>query len=117
MSDFYKMKITMPQFVILDLLERQGESKMTEMARFSGVTTAGMTGIVDKLVKYGYCIRKSDPSDRRVVKIRPTEKGARLVKTISLHRREMTVDLFSKISQEERVEYLKILAHIKEHLK
>lgn len=115
-KDFYKMKITLPQYIVLDLLERQGESKMTEMAMFLGVTTAGMTGIVDKLVRYGYVVRRSDPKDRRVVKIRPTDKGETLVKTIRKHRREMIVELFGKIVQEDRAEYLRILTDITENM-
>jgi DNA-binding MarR family transcriptional regulator len=112
--DFYKVKITMPQCIILDSLDRTGESSMSDLAKSMGVTTAAMTGIVDRLVRDGYVTRVSDPGDRRVVKIKPTTKGERVVKTLREHRRRMMVKLFGVLSQTEREEYLRILTRIKD---
>ena len=115
-GEFYKTRITIPQFAILDYLHRQGEPKMTDISKMLNVTTAAVTGIVDKLVKYGYVTRKSDPEDRRIIKIKITAKGNDMVKRLIEHRRRMIVDMFSKVSEEERDAYLRILTHIKEQL-
>lgn len=116
MAEFYKLKITMPQMAILNLLQIQKESRMTDLARNVGVTTAAMTGVVDKLVRDGYVLRASDPKDRRIVRVRPTARGQRLVEKINDKRRQMIMHMFGKISQAERDEYLRILMHIKEHM-
>lgn len=115
--EFYKMKITPPQLIILELLYKQGESNMTDLAHLLNVTTAAMTGIVSRLVRDGSAVRVSDPDDRRIIKIRLTAKGEKTVKNMTEHRKKMMTQIFGMISQEERDEYLKILSHIYEHLK
>ncbi|PIP20590.1 MAG: hypothetical protein COX40_03905 [Candidatus Omnitrophica bacterium CG23_combo_of_CG06-09_8_20_14_all_40_11] len=111
-DELYKGKITLPQFLILDFLSQQGESRMTDMAHFMHVTTAAMTGIVDRLVGYGYVARVYDPEDRRIIKIKLTSKGLELLKKINQQRRQMIIDIFGKISQVERRDYLRILMRI-----
>ena len=115
-SDFYKTKITMPQFFVLEFLYRSGESKMSRIAKFINVSTAAITGIVERLVRDGYVIRVSDPKDRRIVMIRLTAKGTKAVKDITEKRKEVTIKMFGVISQEEREQYLKILSNVREHL-
>lgn len=113
----HKIKLTLPQFVILGFLNREGESRMTDMARFMRVTTAAMTGMVDRLVRDGYAVRAHDPKDRRTVKVKVTPKAARLVEEIDKQRRQATINIFSRISQAERETYLEILMHIRTHIK
>lgn len=116
-SKFYKVKVTMPQFVILNLLARMGEAKMSDLARSLNVTTAAMTGIVDRLVRDLYVVRASDPKDRRIIRVKLTAKGSRIVKDIIEERREMIIKMFGKLSQSDREEYLRILKKIQDHLK
>lgn len=115
-AKFYQMKVTIPQFAILNFLGTKGDHKMTDMAKFMNVSTAAMTGIVDRLAKYGYVVRKHDPDDRRIVQVKITPKGADLVKKSFQQRRQMIMDMFGRISQKEREDYLRILTHIKDHL-
>jgi DNA-binding MarR family transcriptional regulator len=115
-GEFHQAKLTLPQIAILEFLNRQGKSKMTGLAHFANVTTACMTGIVERLVRDGYLARESDPFDRRVIKVKLTVKGSHAVKSLIEQKRQMIMNIFGKISQGEREEYLRILAHIKEHL-
>ena len=75
-----------------------------------------MTGIVDRLVRDGYAKRVYDPRDRRIVKVTLTAKGARSVKEMIDQRKKLTGRIFGVITQEEREDYLKILAHIRDHI-
>jgi DNA-binding MarR family transcriptional regulator len=50
----------------LDLLSR-GPVTAGELARFTGLTTGAVTGIIDRLVNAGYAERVSDPEDLRRV--------------------------------------------------
>lgn len=115
-DELYKGKITLPQFLILDFLSQQGESKMTALAHFMQVTTAAMTGIVDRLVGYGYVVRVYDPEDRRIIKIKLTPGGNELVRKINAQRRSMVIKIFGSISEADRQDYLRILMQIKEIL-
>ena len=113
---FYKLKITMPQFITLELLERLGVSKMTHLARSLNVTTAAMTGTVDRLVRDGYVKRASDPKDRRIVRISLTGKGSRTVREITERRRGMILHIFGKVSERDRADYLRVLTNIRDIL-
>jgi DNA-binding MarR family transcriptional regulator len=112
-NELYKDKITLPQILILDLLDKHGESRMTDMAHVMKVTTAATTGIVDRLVKCGYVIRVFSPDDRRIIKIKLTPKGLALIRKISLERRQMVVKTFGRLSEQDRQDYLRILLQIK----
>ena len=116
-EEFYRMKITPPQLIILELLHKLDESGMTDLARILNVTTAAMTGIIARLVRNGYVVRASDPNDRRIVRVRLTSKGAKTAKNMLEYRKKMIAKIFGVISKNERDEYLKILEHIMDHLK
>ncbi len=111
-NELYKGKITLPQFLILDFLSRDTETKMTQLAGMMDVTTAAMTGVIQRLVRENYVSRNFDSSDRRIIRIKITAKGANLVTKINRQRREMVIDIFGRISEAERRDYLKILEHI-----
>jgi MarR family transcriptional regulator, organic hydroperoxide resistance regulator len=115
-SELYRGKITLPQFLILDFLYRNEDSKMSGLAHFMSVSTAAMTGMVERIVKYGYAIRESEPHDRRVIKIGLTLKGRELVKKINQSRRQMIIDVFGRVSEKDRSDYLRVLAKIEEIL-
>lgn len=114
---FYKVKLTLSQIAILDILSRDKESKMSDMARYMNITTAAMTGIIDRLVRDGYVIRMNDPADRRVIKIRLTGKGISTVKSLLEQKRRMITRIFGVLSEKERKEYLDILTRIQDGLK
>jgi DNA-binding MarR family transcriptional regulator len=115
-NELSKGRLTLPQFLILSFLNERKESKMTDLARFMRVSTAAMTGIVNRLVEAGYAVRIFDPHDRRIIKINLTAKGEVLVRNIGKERRRMIMNVFSKVSENDRTDYLRIITRIKEIL-
>lgn len=116
-GEAYKVKLTLSQIAILDILSRDKESNMSDLARSMNVTTAAMTGIVDRLVRDGYVARSNDLEDRRVIKIKLTSKGKGAVKSLLENKKHMITKVFGVLPQKERDEYLKILMRIREGLK
>jgi DNA-binding MarR family transcriptional regulator len=112
-NELYKGKITLPQFLILEFLQQEGLLKMVTLARLMQVTTAAMTGMVNRLVKYGYVSRIYDPLDRRLIKVKLTASGSALLKRINQQRRQMVIKIFGQISVADRQDYLRILLQIK----
>lgn len=115
-KELHKTKITLPQLFILEFLEREGESRMTELAHFMNVTTAAMTGIVDRLVRDNYAERIYDQNDRRIIKVKLTNEGNSVVRKICERKQQMIVKVFGRISEAEREQYLGILRQIKDIL-
>ena len=114
---FYRTRITLAQFSVLDTLVREGELRMTDLARLIDVTTAAMTGIVGRLVRDGYAVRISDDGDRRIIKVKPTAKGSKVVKHVVEHRKNIISKIFAVVSQAERENYLNILTTVRDRLK
>jgi DNA-binding MarR family transcriptional regulator len=60
----------------LNILSFRGEMTAGELARETGLTTASITGVTDRLEEAGFVRRERDPADRRRVVIRLVlEKG------------------------------------------
>jgi len=113
LGDLCKGKITVQQLLIADTLCREGEIRMGDLARIMAVTTAAMTGMVERLVRYGYVERVSNPDDRRIIKVRLTRAGEDFIATLNARRRKAHIKIFGQISPQDREDYLRILTQIK----
>ncbi len=112
-DEIHKGKITFQQLLILEFLERSGQLKMSEIAGFMDVSTAAVTGIVERLVLQKYVERVYDKKDRRVIRIQLTLKGSQIVRRASEQRRNMMIKLFQKVSVADRASYLRIIKQIR----
>lgn len=108
----YRDRITISQFMVLEELHNRVESKMTDLANSMNVTTAAMTGIVDRLVRDSYVARILDPNDRRIIRVKLTEKGNAFLQKINEKRSQTIIKIFGKISDADRAAYLNILTRI-----
>ncbi len=113
-DELFKGKITLPQFFLMSLLRKEGELRMTDIARLLHVTTAAATGVVERLVKSGYLLRVYDPDDRRIIKVKLSPRGLNTVLKVLQERRKMIIDIFSRISPEDRQKYLEILMRVQQ---
>jgi DNA-binding MarR family transcriptional regulator len=71
--------ITVPQLRAMLHIYTDGPGSMGNVARELGVSLPTTTGIVDKLVSRGMVVRETGSSDRRLVIIRLSPAGNRLV--------------------------------------
>lgn len=69
-ESLFKSEISPMQFYTLIALHQNGEMSMTELSSFFGIPKQQMTKIINHLSDIGAVTRESDPSDRRLVKIR-----------------------------------------------
>ncbi len=56
----------------LDVIDREGPVPAGRLAEASGLTTAAVTAVIDRLAKRGYVRRLDDPNDRRRVLVELT---------------------------------------------
>ena len=111
-KDLCESQLTFPQFFVLSLLNSSQKLKMKDLADILKVTTANVTGIIERLVKAGYVKREYEPKDRRVIYVTLTFKAKDFLKKIEAKRRRILTKVFSRISEEDRKQYLKILNQI-----
>lgn len=59
----------------MSLLERDGPMSAGEIARRTGLASASVTNLIDRLEQKGFVRRTRDPRDRRTIIVEPTEEG------------------------------------------
>ncbi len=52
-----------------------GEASVSEIAKNLSISKSNMTPIIDKLIQENLVERFTDPNDRRIIRVRVTEKG------------------------------------------
>jgi DNA-binding MarR family transcriptional regulator len=106
---FDSVGITMPQALVVCYVEEKVNPKMTAIAEESGVTTAAMTGMIDRLSELGYVAREHDAKDRRVEHVVLTKKGQSLYDEIHRVRVATFQRVFSELPEEDVKIYVSTL--------
>jgi DNA-binding MarR family transcriptional regulator len=98
----------------LDIIDREGPLTAGKLAERSGLTTAAVTAVLDRLEKAGYARRVADPADRRRVMVELTplmrqraaqiygplgQMGRETVEKYTIEELELLVG-FNRLSQE-----------------
>lgn len=115
-SELSKGLLTPPQLVVLVFLRQRGKARMSDIARHLSITTAAVTGIVDRLVKCDYVKRVYDESDRRTIFVILAPQGNSLVTNVMAQKSRVVREVFGNISAGDRETFLRILTRIKEVL-
>jgi DNA-binding MarR family transcriptional regulator len=105
-------KITIPQFWALDYLHSHSAATMTEISRYLKISRAGTTGLIDRLLAQRLIMRQRPTGDRRVVRIDVTPKGRKIIENIRKQKQKSLVKIFSRISAQDRADYVRILEQV-----
>lgn len=122
-SEYLKShSIAQGRFGVLMLLGRQGKNcsgeqpptTPAELADAAGVTRATMTGLIDTLERDQLVSRKTDPADRRTLRVSLTEKGEQLMeRLLPGYFRHITAAM-TNLSEEERRTLVQLLGKIQD---
>jgi DNA-binding MarR family transcriptional regulator len=85
--------------------ETAGET-MGHLSERLGVRHNALTQAADRLINHGLAERNGDPNDRRIVRLRLTEKGRAWVYERKARRRAHLSQLWALLTSEEREEVL-----------
>lgn len=109
-------KITLPQYLALDILSTKGSMKMKDIAGALGVSLPAATGLVSRIVSMKMAKRVYDKNDRRVIYISLTPAGKKTIGQIRLARKKIVEKVFEDLSDKEREIYLNIIRKVKKSL-
>ena len=108
-DDLEKLQLTSPQFYVLATIGYAGGLPFGEIGEKMMVTVSNLTGIVDRLEEKGLVARERDAHDRRVIRVRLTEKGFKLYKnTIPLFEKSIS-QFFSPLDKSQQKELSSLL--------
>jgi len=75
--------ITLPFFEFLQIIARQPNCRVQDIAAELSITVGGTSKIVDRIEAAGYCARHANPGDRRSSILALTPAGQRLLPSIT----------------------------------
>ena len=108
--------ITIPQYLVLDLLSAHNLLKMKDIARELNISLPAATGLINRLHSIKMVERVYDKTDRRVIHVKVTAKGKNTIEKIRIQRQQAIKEIFGRLTAEERTAYLKILKKLKKIL-
>jgi len=94
-------EISLPQFELLRLIERNGNHQVREIASFMGVSPAAASKNVDKLVRLGLVARVVQESDRRAVSLSLTTRGRSIIRRYESLKQEKLSRVLGVFSDDE----------------
>jgi DNA-binding MarR family transcriptional regulator len=75
--------ITLPFFEFMQIMSRQPNCRVQDIAAELSITVGGTSKIVDRIEAAGYCARRANPGDRRSSILTLTPDGQRLLPKIT----------------------------------
>jgi len=111
------LNLSMTEVSILEMLASEGQKRAKELSEPLHITSGGITGICNRLIKKGFIVRARDESfDRRSVVLEITDTGRKVVQEAFDIRLEVISTHFSSLTDEEIKEwnriYKKLLKHV-----
>ncbi|GBF34023.1 transcriptional regulator [Desulfocucumis palustris] len=113
---FSEYGITLTQSFILFALLLQDGQNVKNLAERLSLESPAVTGLVDRLEKENMVQRRSDPGDRRALKVFLTEKGRLLADKLIPVANEFNKKLKSQFSPEQVNSLKKLLMVINEEM-
>ncbi|MFL5779142.1 MAG: MarR family transcriptional regulator [Chloroflexota bacterium] len=91
---------------VVSLLEVNGPMSMSRLADALDVSVASATGIVDRMEKHGLAKRERDATDRRVVLVSLSKRGASLFRRMAARRRQALPRVLALLTEDEMEAFL-----------
>lgn len=109
--------LTGPQLTVIKMLEQLGDLSLSSLSERIRAQNSTVTGIIDRMEREGLVRRERSTSDRRVVLIRLSEKGARLAQKIEVEPMEIFRSALSALSRDDVRDLLRILTKLQKRVR
>ncbi len=109
-----KMGVRPSEFIMLVILVHSDTfstkgAKSSELSAMMKITPAAVSHIINSLAMGSYVERLDDSSDRRIVLIKPTEKGRTLVDSVTLRIIEKCEGLATFLGEKDARELVRLI--------
>jgi DNA-binding MarR family transcriptional regulator len=84
--------------------------KASDLSTQLQVTPAAVTHVINDLEKAGYVERVSDPTDRRIVLLKPTSAGLKMMEAANAQFLEMLQGLVEFLGEDDSREYIRLVS-------
>jgi MarR family transcriptional regulator, organic hydroperoxide resistance regulator len=112
-----ELGLTGPQLTVIKLLETFGDLSLSSLSERIRAQNSTVTGIIDRMEREGLVTRERSTTDRRVVFIRLSPKGAELARTIQVEPMEIFRKVLTTLSKEDTKDLLRILSRLQKRVR
>ena len=98
LKDFSTLDLTMTQLRLVMQLYQKQQMHVSELAAIFGVTSATVSGVVERLVERGVVRREPDPEDRRAVICSLSQHGLEMMDGFWNSQQQMLESLLHELS-------------------
>ena len=103
-------RLNVPDLVALDLIGRQENCIMSDVAQELGSPMSTVTSVVDRLVKGGLVSRERAANDKRSIRIVPTKLGHKLLAMLTEEQRRNCEVVLGALKPKERDIFVSLIA-------
>lgn len=98
-----ELNLTAVQAMILGFLDQEDQITSSELGKKAELDSATLTGILDRLETAGFIDRKSNPDDRRSIRIHLTKEGKAMAHKASRVIAEANQEFLEVLTEEQRL--------------
>ena len=109
-----ELSLTIAQLKSLFFIANEGSTNFRKLATALGVTPANVTGIIERLVEQEMVSRSEHPEDRRMLQLKVTDKGEKLLAGLRERQISRTSKILELMSQGNLVSLLQGLSALLE---
>ena len=96
-----RLGVSMSQLHVMSMLDRHGDMPMSRLAEMIDISLSNATGLIDRMEERGFVERVRVPDDRRVVLVRLTESGRKLLDDIEILRAETLRTVLDRLDPDQ----------------
>jgi DNA-binding MarR family transcriptional regulator len=108
--------VNMSQLKAMTAFSEDSLLSMGELCKMANIKMPSMTEVVDRFEKEGILERIRNNEDRRVVKVKMTEKGKKMHKEVLKRRADELTKMFGVLTTEDRTKLVDSLKNVSEIL-
>ena len=92
--------------------ETSSGATMNEVARMQQCALSSASALVDRVIRLGFAERRSDPEDRRIIHIVPTQLGLEMLAKFEQARKAVAVEALAPLSDDDLERLVQLMGEI-----
>ncbi|MBP7763575.1 MAG: MarR family transcriptional regulator [Syntrophaceae bacterium] len=105
--------LTAVQAMVVNFLGRRDPITAKELSERTGLDTATLTGVIDRLEASGWIERRRHPSDRRAIHILLSDRGRNIVPLLQKKMEKANREFLAALSDNEQQEFRRLLRAVR----
>ena len=97
--------LTPLQFYALCAVNYYGPMTMTKLTQILNISKQNTTKLADKLIESGFCRRRADPADRRVILLEINENGKKMIEENFRSRLNYMLEEIERLGPQDRAAF------------